>query len=342
MADEDESELRTPLHAARRVSPTISGRHLAPLTAPPVTALRIAGVQLSAASPARFALVVFTLGIVIGLAVATLPQFLLHAQLQQPVAMSTAHPATSSVACVPVEQPQQQEPIALVTRPEAEPCPACPAVAVSRAPPTVTAASALLSQLTAQTPGAFNATLAAGASVAALSSYDAPLVTSMSVFDAAHDYRSGITRAREMFTHSQLRYPGEVTYYSFWHGALNDKHLISLRSCYAFNVQPYAAGSRRIVLLTGVLPGEKTTEEVTEPQMLQQVRQYAELRPFDLAAEFHAVQERLTQGNSTKLAWIAAAIERAQKSEMAWYTVCKSLHLRASRTGWHERSGPSC
>lgn len=69
-------------------------------------------------------------------------------------------------------------------------------------------------------------------------------------------------------------YLNPVTFHAFWNGALNEKHFISIKSCYHFNIKKYS--NRKIILWV---------ENNTETKWNSEIEKYAEIRVFDLDSE---------------------------------------------------------
>ena len=65
------------------------------------------------------------------------------------------------------------------------------------------------------------------------------------------------------------KYDDNVIFHCFWNGSLNEKHLISIRSCYYFNVANRK--NRKIILWLE----NNQVNEINE-----KIREYAEIRDF--------------------------------------------------------------
>lgn len=66
------------------------------------------------------------------------------------------------------------------------------------------------------------------------------------------------------------KYPKEVIWHCYWNGNLNKKHLISIRSCYYFNVRGYQ--NRKIILWL---------EKNTPNEFNNKIKKYADVQQFN-------------------------------------------------------------
>jgi len=69
-------------------------------------------------------------------------------------------------------------------------------------------------------------------------------------------------------------YEGDVTFHSFWSGEFSEKHLMSIQSCYHFNV--CGRKNRKIIVWV---------EQNTSNEWNDRIRDYAELREFNYSEE---------------------------------------------------------
>lgn len=91
----------------------------------------------------------------------------------------------------------------------------------------------------------------------------------MRVYEAKYnqEFESTLQLARNM---PQVKYDSSLVFLCFWRGALNEKHLLSIQSCYITNVRNYL--NRKIVLWI---------QDCPENDFKTQIANYAELRQWD-------------------------------------------------------------
>jgi len=73
-----------------------------------------------------------------------------------------------------------------------------------------------------------------------------------------------------------IAYEGQVTFHCFWHGELNDKHLLSIRSCFYFNVGSTEVSNRKIILWV---------ENCPQNFYYSEIQKYAQIIDFDFDTE---------------------------------------------------------
>ena len=89
-------------------------------------------------------------------------------------------------------------------------------------------------------------------------------------------YKKDINAEKDILLAEKLNgtYDNKVIFHSYWNGALNEKHIISLKSCYYFNVHKK---NNRIIYLW--------LENNIENKYLDEAKKYAEIKHFDLESE---------------------------------------------------------
>ena len=93
----------------------------------------------------------------------------------------------------------------------------------------------------------------------------------MKLFSPVHNYDDEIAAAKNLTG----VYEKPVTFHCYWDGGLNEKHVISMKSCYYFNV--LNRRGRKIILWT--------TNDVKEGGIYDEVSKYAEIKRFDVSKE---------------------------------------------------------
>jgi len=98
-------------------------------------------------------------------------------------------------------------------------------------------------------------------------------VTAMEVYrlDLNHDYNATIQLARDL---PLITYNEDLMFHAFWSGPLNEKHVISIKSCYQFNIK--GRSNRNIVLWVDVISNDPISDTI---------RRYAQIRQFDFNKE---------------------------------------------------------
>jgi len=87
------------------------------------------------------------------------------------------------------------------------------------------------------------------------------------------NYNDELELAKQIQINNE-NYTGDVTFHCFWHGILSEKHLISIRSCYCFNV--HNKKNRKIILWVE----QNKVNEINE-----EIKKFAEIREFDYKKE---------------------------------------------------------
>lgn len=93
----------------------------------------------------------------------------------------------------------------------------------------------------------------------------------MKVFSPVHDIDTEMDAAKNLTG----EYDKPVIFHCYWDGDLNEKHIMSLRSCYLFNVRDRPS-DRKIIIWT-------TT--IKEGPIYDEAKQYAEIKLFDFDKE---------------------------------------------------------
>lgn len=93
------------------------------------------------------------------------------------------------------------------------------------------------------------------------------VVTSMEVYrlDLGYEYNSTINLAWEL---PQGNYDTNLTFHAFWSGTLNEKHLISIKSCYQFNVK--GRSNRKIILWVNTVSDDSVSNTIKNYAYIQQ------------------------------------------------------------------------
>jgi hypothetical protein len=84
------------------------------------------------------------------------------------------------------------------------------------------------------------------------------------------DHNRTISVAKKL----QGDYKKPVIFHAYWNGQLNEKHLLSIQSCYYFNIQ--GRKNKKIILWV---------ENNYSNKYSRQIRKYAEIRSFDVCDE---------------------------------------------------------
>jgi len=88
------------------------------------------------------------------------------------------------------------------------------------------------------------------------------------------DKNSGYKQQLEFLNTIEGNYDGHVIFHCYWNGILNEKHLISIRSCYYFNI--YKRTNKKIILWI---------ENNTSNKFNLEISKYCEIKLFDISNE---------------------------------------------------------